>query len=373
MDSDSTMSQSERISKLRRRRGVLLGRLKHVDHQIDEWEQAGAIDQGFITSCRRTIDDLGNKINNIQDELDELEDPGTERAEVTQHEHIRIRGQITELVKHSQSATHPTPAKHDSETNSEVIAIKLPEIHLPMFDGTIEEWNSFYDTFVSTIDSNEKLTPVQKYHYLRSSVTGKAARSIQSLDIIESNYAIAISMLREKFDCHCRVCLRHWYLIRDYPNISKETPDAIEDFLETVQINLKALEKLGEPVTSNVVLIDLLTTKLPSSTIRKWHHTLPDKRIPSYTHLIEFLTARANGDQPNTQREQKSRLINAPDIDTIRLEDKTSFTTTNRTWTCHIYRGPHDIKNCQFFKARPAKTRVALIKEVSLCTNCLGK
>jgi chromosome segregation ATPase len=108
MDSDSTMSQSERISKLRRRRGVLLGRLKHVDSQIDEWEQAGAIDQGFITSCRRTIDDLGNKINNIQDELDELEDPETKRAEATQYEHIRIRGRIMELVEQTQSVTHPT-------------------------------------------------------------------------------------------------------------------------------------------------------------------------------------------------------------------------------------------------------------------------
>jgi ElaB/YqjD/DUF883 family membrane-anchored ribosome-binding protein len=109
MDSDSTMSQSELITKLRRRRGVLLGRLKHVDRQIDECEQAGDIDEGFITSCRQTVDELGSKINNIQDELDELEEPETESAEAAQYEHIRIRGRIMELVKKSQSATHPTP------------------------------------------------------------------------------------------------------------------------------------------------------------------------------------------------------------------------------------------------------------------------
>jgi hypothetical protein len=242
-----------------------------------------------------------------------------------------------------------------------------------MFDGTIEEWNSFYDTFVSTIDRNEKLTPVQKYHYLRSSVTGKAARSIQSLDITESNYAIAINMLREKFDCHRRVCMRHWHLTRDYPKISKETPDAIEDFLDTVQINLKTLEKLGEPVTSNVVLIDLLTTKLPSSTIRKWHHTLPDKRMPSYTHLIDFITARENGDQPNTRSKGTKESFYQRPSHRYNSSRGQTFTTTKRTWTCHICRGPHDIKNCQFFKARPAKTRVALIKEAPLCKNCLSK
>jgi hypothetical protein len=79
-----------------------------------------------------------------------------------------------------------------------------------MFDGTVEEWESFYDTFISTIDRNEKLTSVQKYYYLRSSVTGKVARSIQSLDVTESNYFIATNVLKENFDCHRQVCMHHW-------------------------------------------------------------------------------------------------------------------------------------------------------------------
>ena len=157
-------------------------------------------------------------------------------------------------------------------------SIKLPEIHLPTFDGTIENWHAFYDSFSSTIDQNERLTPVQKFHYLRSSLTGRAARSIQSLDITEINYSIAIDVLKEKFDCHCQICMRHWDLICDYPQITMETLEAIEDFLETIKVNLRVLEKLGEPVTSNVILVKILTSKLPSSTIREW--PLPLVRSP---------------------------------------------------------------------------------------------
>jgi hypothetical protein len=79
-----------------------------------------------------------------------------------------------------------------------------------MFDGTVEEWESFYDTFISTIDRNEKLTSVQKYYYPRSSVTGKVARNIQSLDVTESNYFIGTNVLKEKFVCHRQVCMHHW-------------------------------------------------------------------------------------------------------------------------------------------------------------------
>jgi hypothetical protein len=360
-------------SPKKKREKILENTLKYLRTSIDEYERPTAPQTSLLSIYEAQLQDGWERYKLIQSELDDLDDEDLAQETEALKSYSSLHARLKALAGKNRLSSHPTPSKHDSETNSEVIAIKLPEIHLPMFDGTIEEWNSFYNTFVSTIDRNEKLTPVQKFHYLRSSVTGKAARSIQSLDIIESNYAIAISMLREKFDCHRRVCLRHWHLIRDYPKIAKETPDAIEDFLETVQINLKALEKLGEPVTSNVVLVDLLATKLPSSTIRKWYHTLPDKRMPSYKHLIEFLTTRANGDQPNTKsKETKESSYQRPShrYDSSRGQ---TFTTTKGTRTCHICRGPHDIKNCQFFKARSAKTRIALIKEASLCTNCLGK
>lgn len=84
-------------------------------------------------------------------------------------------------------------------------------------------------------------------------MTGKAARSIQSLDGTKANYSIAIDILKEKFDCHHKICMRHWAFIYNYLQITTETPETVEDFLETVKMNLRAPEKLGEPVTSNVV------------------------------------------------------------------------------------------------------------------------
>jgi hypothetical protein len=371
MDSDSTMSQSERISKLRRRRGVLLGRLKHVDRQIDEWEQADAIDEGFITSCRQTIDELGNKITNIQIELDELEDPETERAEATQHEHIRIRGRITELVKQSQYTTNSTPQKCEPSNRYESTSLKFPDIKLPKFDGTLEEWTSFYETFSSVIDQNKILSPVQKFLYLRTSLVGQAARSIQSLDLTASNYPIAMDVLKKKFDCQRRICMRHWHLIRDYPRIPEETPEAIDDFLETVKLNLRALRKLGQNLSADVILIDLFITKLPSSTIRMWHHTLPDGKMPSYTHLLEFLKTRANRDRLDAPVDTKGASHR-------RLHHRQkpprghTFTTTKHAPRCPICQGHHAIKKCKVFKAEPVKRRIELVKEASLCVNCLS-
>ncbi|XP_012239762.1 uncharacterized protein LOC105680605 [Bombus impatiens] len=179
----------------------------------------------------------------------------------------------------------------------EPIPIKLSKVRLPEFDGALEDWNYFYDTFSSTEDRNEHLTTVQKFQHLRSSLSGRAARSIQSLELTEVNYSIALNTLKEKFDYHLRICMRHWELMRNYPEIKKKTPEVIEDLLETVNVNLKGVVKLGEPVTSNVVIIELLALKLPSSSMRKWQRTLPSKRMHSYKHLMDFLQTRANGNQ----------------------------------------------------------------------------
>lgn len=155
--------------------------------------------------------------------------------------------------------------------------------------------------------------------------------------------------------------VRQWFRIgihdgiRDCPKITKETPDAIDDFLDTVNVNLRALEKLGEPVTSNAVLINLFTSKLPSPTIRK------------------FLNTRANGDQISAKsKETKGASYQRP-RHRQNLPPGQTFTTTNRIWMCPICQGHHDIRDCEVFKAKSVKRRFELVKKASLCANCLGR
>ena len=55
-----------------------------------------------------------------------------------------------------------------STAGSEFAPLKLTEIRIPTFDGTLDNWQSFYDSFSSTIDRNEQLTPFQKFYHLQT-------------------------------------------------------------------------------------------------------------------------------------------------------------------------------------------------------------
>ncbi|XP_076483016.1 uncharacterized protein LOC117165515 [Bombus vancouverensis nearcticus] len=266
---------------------ALAGRLATIKRELDEYEASGKANRIFLTSCRSSFDELWRRILAVQEELDGLDEGEDARVASLSQEHRELDVRFLGLFE-QMSATTPSTTE-TGETCRKPKPTTFPEVRVPQFDGALENWTYFYDTFSSIVDCNESLTNVRKFQHLRSSITGRAAQIIQSLELTEANYPIALDTLKDKFNCPLQICMRHWNLMRNYPEIKKETPEALEDLLETISVNLKALEHLKEPVTSNIAIIELIASKLPSSSLRKWQRTLPRQQVPSYQHLIDFL------------------------------------------------------------------------------------
>ncbi|KAF2890389.1 hypothetical protein ILUMI_15784 [Ignelater luminosus] len=78
-------------------------------------------------------------------------------------------------------------ASQSSSSTNHKGFVKLPTINLPNFNGNPEEWLKFRDLFINLIHENEALTDVHKLHYLRASLTSKAAETIKNLAISSAN------------------------------------------------------------------------------------------------------------------------------------------------------------------------------------------
>ena len=50
--------------------------------------------------------------------------------------------------------------------------VKLPKLNLPVFNGDVLQWQSFWDQFVAAVDSTD-LPDVSKFSYLRASLEGE--------------------------------------------------------------------------------------------------------------------------------------------------------------------------------------------------------
>ena len=367
------MATGDELANLRRRRGYCSAQFTRLAKKLEDIEQSGCPDEIDLLQIKERLETFEKEIRALQHQIVTLDEGEIARGSELAEEYERLQRRVAKQLINTRRSTPSQSTSGESAVGRESASLKLPEVRIPTFDGALEDWQSFHDAFSSAIDRNENLAPVQKFHHLRTALTGWAARSIQSLPITDANYAIAMDALREKFDCHRQICMRHWDLILDYPRITKETPEAIDDLIETVKVHLQALERLGDPVTSNAFLIKLVTSKLPSAVVREWQHTLPDKKLPPYTHLVDFLKTRTNSDRACSSLTVKKGASDQHDRRRQDAPRSYTFITTHNTLVCPNCHGQHELWNCHVLKAKSPKERLEIAKRASLCTNYLGK
>ena len=214
------MATGNELAALRRRQGYCAGHFIRLSKKLNEIEQSVCPQESELIQIKNRLETYEMDLRAIQNEIIIIDEDETARGFEIADEYEKLELRVTNQLNNIRRTTPSQSTNGELAAGRESASLKLPEIRIPTFDGILEDWQSFYDSFSSTIDQNEQLTPVQKFYHLRSALTGWAARSIQSLAITESNYAIAIDVLKEKFDCHRQICMHHWDLIFDYPKIT---------------------------------------------------------------------------------------------------------------------------------------------------------
>lgn len=102
------------------------------------------------------------------------------------------------------------------------IVLQLPRISLPKFSGNYLEWETFRNTFESLVASNEVLSNTQKFHYLKSSLSGDAALLIANLKISDTNYESAWQLLMKEYDDKQALVHAHTHSFTSLPSMKNE-------------------------------------------------------------------------------------------------------------------------------------------------------
>ncbi|CAK9833047.1 hypothetical protein ANTRET_LOCUS9786 [Anthophora retusa] len=145
--------------------------------------------------------------------------------------------------------------------------IQLPRMQLPTFSGTYEDSPGFTDQFKATVHDNKQLIDSKRLTYLRSCLTGEAAKTIETLGTAASNYAIAWSILESRYDNPHIIINRHLDALLSKG--IKPSYDEFTKYLNTAESHTIALKARGE-FTTDTILLYLLSTKMDSVTELKW-------------------------------------------------------------------------------------------------------
>ena len=79
------------------------------------------------------------------------------------------------------------------------VKVKLPKLELKPYDWDIIKWKPFWDQFNASIHSNNLISKIEKFSYLKTFLNESASSCISGLTLTTENYDEAVKILKERF------------------------------------------------------------------------------------------------------------------------------------------------------------------------------
>lgn len=288
--------------------------------------------------------------------------------------------------------SHSKSSKQENKGASERGAQpRLPKIELVHFDGRLENWITFRDTFSSLIHTNTSLGNIDKFYYLLSVVTGPALQIVKSLPISNDNYNIVWTSLCDRYENKRAIATRYMDKLFAFKPLSNESVNGLNSFLETFQECVQALELLEIGNLAGFILCYIGLRNIDQVSRREFEQKIGTNEIPVIKTLIDFVTNQTRilemSMNTSTFSKPSTSKTFTPSIQNKSISKPTTKNTNLKTCLasstsadkadyakkgCLYCNKPfHSIYKCFEYIALTPVQRIDKIKELHLCENCL--
>ena len=161
------------------------------------------------------------------------------------------------MTNDSFSETAENNSRDVRLSTSATAFVKLPTINMKRFNGKIENWHIFIDSFECAIDTNDTFSDIQKMNYLKNLVEDKAATIISSIKLANENYNICLNLLKERYED--KQLMVHSYIMKllKLENITEvKNVSGLRKLFDTINIRVRTLGY-------RPLLIQIITSKIP--------------------------------------------------------------------------------------------------------------
>lgn len=358
------------LKELSRKRGVIKAQLTRLESFIHGFTNEKL---SQIPTRLEKCGDWWNEFENIQFQIETLDDSEDQLLERDSFEnaYFDVVSRLKALLNLATSSGRAQEV-HPRTSNTEV---KLPVMEIPTFYGSYKEWLEFYDTFNTLVDSNESLTDIQKFYYLKNSLKGNAANVIHSLEVSATNYKEAWVLLKERFENRKLIALDHIESLYNFTPILKECHIQLRKFLDEVRKDIRALKTLGLPIEHwDTLLIYFLEMKLDPITKREWQRQGAVDKFATMEEFIKFLTHRCQLLETMNAHTKKGTSYAGNDTKTktekVHTTLKSFVVSDNRS--CPVCKEAyHALHLCKVFLDLSVASKREEVRKANLCWNCL--
>ena len=175
------------------------------------------------------------------------------------------RSTSQESVAESLKSNSSISESHRSFTTA--VRVKLPKLELRKFNGKLQEWNEFWDSFNSAVHTDPGLAKVDKFKYLRSFLEEPVRRVISGLALTDDNYDSAVEILSNRYAKPMQIKRAHINDIMNLPPVFNERNIVrLRHLYDDIETHFRGLEALGADKDSySSVVVPVVMEKIPEA------------------------------------------------------------------------------------------------------------
>ncbi|XP_058449170.1 uncharacterized protein LOC131429139 [Malaya genurostris] len=288
------------------------------------------------------------------------------------NEYFQLKHSMQLLLNPPGSSSFVVPAEPPNQRLQalSMMRVKLPELKLPTFSGNLRDWITFRDTFKNLISDNTQLTDIDKFTYLRTSLSGEALQEISSIEQTAANYSIAWRCLESRYVNKKLLVKSHLDALLAIEPMKKESFGSLNHVINEFDKHLQMLHKLGENTPDwSTILAHMLAGKLDTTTLRLWETEHRSRDVPRYSAILEFLKNHCivlqsvTSDRSICQSHELKRSSRS----------FSSYTSSAQEGCPFCGEALHQGFQYKKFKSMKVDERRNAVKASRLCFNCLSR
>ena len=144
--------------------------------------------------------------------------------------------------------------------------MKLPKLNLTSFNGDPLKWTTFIEAFTAAVDSQDSLTTIEQFSYLKRQLEWLAADCIQGFSLTSKNYEEAKQLLEERSGNPQAIISAHMNVLLKLPELNSDSVSRLSFFSNTIESNIcSILTMVLKPSHYGPLLLPVMLERLPDA------------------------------------------------------------------------------------------------------------
>lgn len=317
--------------------------------------------------------------------LDDVE-AETELAEDYRDRVIEVKARAHRMI--SETVSNPPPTRQSDASNARNQTMRLPKLQIDKFNGDVSSWQEFWSQYETAIHNNSALCKKEKFTYLKTYLTGTAAKSVAGLTLSDSNYDAAIDLLQKRFGRKDLIINAHMTKLLNLTPVKKSSDvTALRQLYDECEVQTRSLESLG--VVSDTyggMLCPILLQMMPDDMALEYSRQRGDNDEWKVADVLKFLQTEV---QTRERTVQMMKSFNQRENQFTNKQSSKSYSTSdmkvkkpNMTSAAALHVTEQKVHNCLFCDSAEHKSekcqendvpaRKEKLKKLGRCFVCLG-